>query len=251
MGDTLWRNPASWRLLTLLFVLAVPIFLIASNVRWAFNDLRLYAYGFDKFNITTNTGISRDELMSAARQIRAYFNDDQEFLDVRVELGGVERSVFNRREVLHMRDVKGLVQGVYRVQEASAVYLLAFALMGFIVWRDSFRRRLARTALWGAVATLGAVALVGLLSLLGFDRLFYTFHVLSFSNDLWQLDPYRDYLLRMFPNGFWFDATLFIGLATIVEALLIGGLSWAALWRWRKAPQRTPAVSSTTETTPG
>ena len=69
--------------------------------------------------------------------------------------------------------------------------------------------------------TLGLVALVGLGSLVGFDRLFLAFHLVSFSNDLWQLDPRRDYLIAMFPQGFFFDATMLIALAVVVEAAVL------------------------------
>ena len=31
---------------------------------------------------------------------------------------------------------------------------------------------------------------------------------LSFANDLWQLDPRTDYLVRMVPQGFWLGATV-------------------------------------------
>ena len=60
--------------------------------------------------------------------------------------------------------------------------------------------------------------LVGLGTLVGFDRLFLAFHLISFSNDLWQLDPRRDYLIAMFPQGFFLDATLLIALAIIVQS---------------------------------
>ncbi len=243
------RNPILWRILTILFVVAVPLFLIASNVRWAVNEMRLYKYGFDKFNIASNTGIPDDELMRAASQIRAYFNNGEEFLDVRVELGGVERSIYNQREILHMRDVKGLVQGVYQVQEGTGAYLLAFAVLGFALWRGGFWRRLARTARWGGAVTIGLLVLVGLLLLVGFSQVFLAFHLISFSNNLWQLDPYRDYLLRMFPEGFFLDATLFIALATTIEALLIGGVSWGAL-RWRGSTAREQVVTTRSETMP-
>ena len=52
--------------------------------------------------------------MLIARDIRDYFNSSQELLDVRVSFGGEQSALFNQGGILHMRDVKGLVQGVYR-----------------------------------------------------------------------------------------------------------------------------------------
>ena len=84
----------------------------------------------------------------------------------------------------------------------------------------------------GGAATLGLVVVVGLASLVGFDRLFLAFHLVSFSNDLWQLDPARDNLIAMYPEGFFFDATMLIALSTIVEALLLSVVPLYFLW-WR------------------
>ena len=112
-----------------------------------------------------------------------------------------------------MRDVKGLVKGVYRVSEISALYLLLFIAGGFALRRRAFLPTLGRLLRWSGGIILGLVLLVGLGSLVGFDRLFLAFHLISFSNDLWQLDPRRDYLIAMFPQGFFLDATLLIAFA--------------------------------------
>jgi hypothetical protein len=36
------------------------------------------------------------------------------------------------------------------------------------------------------------------------------------------LDPRRDYLLMLFPQGFWLDVTLRIAALTAVQAVLLG-----------------------------
>ena len=204
-----------------LFVAAVPVFLVTANVRWVIDTPLLYRYGFDKYDIAAETGIERGELLLAARQIRDYFGNDDELLDVRVVQRGVRRSIFGEREVLHMKDVKGLVRGVYLVPWLAGAYLAVFALVGLALARRKFLSRLATHAGLGGAVTLGLVVLVGLASLVGFDRLFLAFHLVSFSNDLWQLDPRHHNLILMFPQGFFFDATLWIAGSTIVEALIL------------------------------
>ena len=89
---------------------------------------------------------------------------------------------------------------------------------------------------------MGLVVVVGLGSLIGFDRLFLAFHVVSFSNDLWQLDPRTDYLIAMFPEGFFLDATLWIVGSTVLEAMVVLGLSLLFL-RWRRNPRSQPFAS--------
>jgi len=81
---------------------------------------------------------------------------------------------------------------------------------------------LGRFLLMGGAATLGVGGLVAIGSLIGgFDRLFLLFHEISFTNDFWQLNPSRDALIAMFPQGFFFDATLLIVGAIIVQSALL------------------------------
>lgn len=221
-----------------LFVIAIPLFLVTSNVRWAVNDLRLYRYGFEKYGVAEVMGIEEGELMRAARQIKDYFNTAQEPLVVRVWVEGEERRLFNEREVQHMRDVKRLVWGVYGVQGGTGLYLLVYAALGLLLHHGPFLRLLAWVVLWGCAITLAFVALVGLASLISFDALFLLFHRVSFANTLWMLDPTRDHLIMMFPEGFWFDATLFVALTTAVEALLLGAAAGVFLLSGRRSVRR-------------
>ena len=208
-----------------LFVIAVFLFLITASVTYAVNELRLYGYGFDKWDISLKTGIDRDELSSIARQIRAYFNSRTEPLDIRATIYSEERDLFNQREIIHMKDVKHLIWGVYVVGGLSLAYLLGTAALGFRRRGRSYAQPLARNLLWGSGITVGFVLAVGLAALVGFDRLFLFFHEVSFTNDFWMLDPRSDYLVILFPEGFWYDATMFVGLLAVMGAVVVGTAS--------------------------
>lgn len=192
------------------FAAAVPIFLVSTNVRMLVSAPLLYSYGFDQYDIVAATGIPRADLLDIGAQIRDYFNNDAVRLDV---------PFYNEREILHMVDVKGIVQAVYNVQAASGLFLLFFIPIGLALAPRTFPRTLFKLVGWGGAATLGIVCLAGVFSLTGFSQTFYTFHLIAFSNDLWQLDPTRDFLLMMFPEGFFFDATMVLVIATVVQAI--------------------------------
>jgi len=66
---------------------------------------------------------------------------------------------------------------------------------------------------------VGLVVLVGVLSLVDFTELWTRFHQIAFRNDLWQLDPRTDYLIMLFPEPFWFTAT--IRMATLVAVQVV------------------------------
>ena len=214
-------------ILAVLFISLVPIFLIAFSVRWVINFPLLYSYGFDQYDIPRRTGIDRAELISAGKQIRDYFNNDEEYLAVEAVVRGVRYpNIYNEREVLHMKDVKALVKGVYRVSEITGLYLLAIIIGGLAIWGRRFMPSAARLIGWGGWSTAALLVVVGLAMTVGFDRLFLAFHLISFTNDLWQLDPRRDYLIAMFPEAFFFTATvlIIISVTTLSACLIV--VSW-------------------------
>ena len=88
-----------------------------------------------------------------------------------------------------------------------------------------------------SVFTIAVVAALGVAASTGFDRLWERFHFLAFANDFWQLNPARDHLIQMFPDQFWLDVSLAIGIVTIAEALLIMSLSAAYLYATREEAQ--------------
>lgn len=222
------------------FIALVPLFLIAFNARWAINFPPLYSYGFDRYGVSDYTGIERDELIAAGKRIRDYFGDGSESLTIPATVRGVRvRNLYNEREVLHMRDVKGLVRGVYRASEISGLLIALVAAVGFAERGRAFAPVFARLLARGGGATLVLAVAVGIGAVLGFDRLFLAFHLISFSNDLWMLDPRRDYLVAMFPQGFFFDATMLIALSVVAQAALLTAVPpvASALTRGKKSPR--------------
>src|SRR4051794_27704528 len=98
------------------FFLAVPIFLLFSNVRIVALEARVYDYSFSHYDVEAVTGIDRPQLDRAAAEMVRYFEDDEPLLTTRVRIGGVEQALFSPRETLHMRDVKQLFQNVFFLQ---------------------------------------------------------------------------------------------------------------------------------------
>jgi integral membrane protein (TIGR01906 family) len=207
----------------ILFILCIPVLLVATNVRFAVNDIRLYEYGFNKYEVSQTTGLSNDELTQIAQRLINYFNSDEEFTDI---------EVFKEREVAHLKDVKGLVLLVYRLQIGTLIFVVVYIAFNFLLLRRTFWRAIARRIIWGSLATIGLIAVLGVFALVGFDELFLWFHLVSFRNDLWQLSP-DAMLLMMFPEGFFNDAALFIAGGTILEAAVIGGIAWGIL-KWKR-----------------
>ena len=233
-----------------LFIIAVPLFLITGSVAWAFNSPGLYHDGFEKYSISRISGITEGDLRQVAAELRSYFNSGDEPLHIRTRILGTEQDLFNDREVAHMKDVKRLVRGVYILALASAVYLAAIVVIGFAMQRGRFAAALAKRALWGGGLTLGLLAVFGIVALVGFDSVFLKFHQLSFANDFWQLDPRTDYLVRIFPQDFWFDATVWVAVRAITGALVltVAGAAYLVYRRYSGWQQAASGLEGARET---
>jgi integral membrane protein (TIGR01906 family) len=217
-----------------LFVSCLPALLISATVAFEFNSLRLYTGGFEKYHVSETTGLAQAELEKAARGLISYFNSDEEYISLTVEKDGQSFALFNEREIEHLKDVKALVQLNSHLLLGTAIYVGAY--VGFSLFRQ--RRKQMRRLAWGVAIgsgiSLGVILALGIGSMLNFDQLFTQFHFLAFTNELWMLDPSRDYLIMLFPPGFWFDAAVLLGQIVAGTAGTLGGVAGGYLWLARR-----------------
>jgi len=213
------------RIATVLFILAVPLFLVTANVRFAAGDSWFTKQGFRTYHVDRTTGVSFQELDAAADDIVRYFEDDRSSLRIEVTISGRETALFTEEEISHMRDVKGLMGLVYRLNEASLAVIIAY-VGAVVLWtRERSPRQLAKYSLLGVAFGLILVAGIGAFAVTGFDAAWTKFHEIAFRNDLWQLDPSKDRLIQMFPEPFWKDMTYAVGGLTVLEVLAIVSVS--------------------------
>jgi integral membrane protein (TIGR01906 family) len=211
-----------------LFICCLPVLFLTSTIYLEVNALGLYEYGFDKYEISQTTGIDRIQLRNVAQHLINYFNLREDTAQVTVVKDGEEFNLFNERELIHLNDVRGLIQLDYWVQRGAFLLMVICALALFFGFRADWRM-LVKGLFWGSCITMGLMVFLALWALFGFERFFILFHLVSFSNEFWMLDPARDYLIRLFPGGFFYDATLFGFGAIVLEALLVGGITLAVL----------------------
>ncbi len=228
---------------TLLFILAVPAALVTTNIRLMANEPRVYRYAIDEFNAVATSGIAREELLRAGAELRAYFNNDQDEVTIRVQENGEETSLFSSRETVHLKDVKSRFNMANRVQEFSIIYI-AIYIAAVVLWsREVSPRGLAIQVAIGSGAALALIGGIGVLGAVGFDSSWEDFHQIIFSNDFWRLNPTADHLIQMFPLAFWETIVFFIGLLIAAEAalLLIASLIYLGVSSRHQAARRLEA----------
>lgn len=140
--------------------------------------------------------------------------------DFLAALPGQTDPVLTPNERSHMRDVRGVFAGFYLVAIGGAVILAAAFLLA--------RGRQDRARLWRRLSRTGtAIAVVtvvgGGIGVLAFDQAFTVFHEVFFPEGYWQFDPRTSRLVQLFPDQFWSETTVAVGIAIVGLAL---GLRW-------------------------
>ena len=212
-------------LATIVFVIALPVAILTTNIRVLLNAPLVYDYAFDRYNAEETTGLSRADLDACGAELREYFNNSEPTYYCTVTENGLPTPIFSARETLHMEDVKDLVVWVNWLQMISVMFIVAYGVVFFVWSREGNLRQLAGQCLAGLLLGFIAVGAVGAVAAVGFDAAFEQFHEIAFSNDLWRLNPRTDHLIQMFPEEFWRDATFMLGAMCLIEAALIASVA--------------------------
>ncbi len=131
----------------------------------------------------------------------------------------------------HMRDVSNLVRLLIVLWLGAA----GVAVASLVVLRRD-RRAMGR-AFMASGGLVGSVAVVlAAFFAVDFDQAFLAFHEVFFPQGNFLFGPDSN-LLRLFPEGFWFEASITAGIAIILSALAV----LLAGWRLRRSGAATPA----------
>ena len=215
------------RIVSLVFILAVPLFCVLSVTRLLVLATSTYEQALIQGQAELVTGISLEQLTAVNSQIRDYllgFTSAPLWINV-VTTEGVSLSIFNEREVAHMVDVRNLMQFFWKIHDGLFVLILSSLTISFITFRNDPLLRIAVDVRLASLTGIGLFVILATLIFTGFDSAFYKFHELMFTNDLWILNEANDRLLQMYPRDFWYWATFRLAVATTVVIALMFGLS--------------------------
>jgi integral membrane protein (TIGR01906 family) len=215
---TAFQSPAAiYRLLSWLVTLLVPAALCMTAVRAMLMPLYLQyeynapgfpadPYGFTKADRLYYSNIALDYLLN---------NAGISFLgDLRFKDGS---PVYNERELHHMVDVKNTVKGALTVWVVSLVLLVVLGVWAWRGgWMDAFRAGMVRGGWLTVILLVGVLLFV----LFGFGVFFVLFHDVFFQPGTWMF-LYSDTLIRLFPERFWRDIFIIVGLLSIAGAAII------------------------------
>ena len=208
----------------------IIVLLITSFEIGIYSNFDWYEKEYEKYNVLTDLEMEMEDVVDVTREMMSYLRGDRENLEVDTVVDGEEREFFNDREKAHMVDVQRLFLGGLDLQLAASVIAIT-ALLILAFSKAEWKEMLPQSFLIGLGSFIVLAGALAAMIAKDFNKYFILFHEIFFDNDLWILDPDTDLMIRMLPEGFFFDMVIRIG--SIFVALLIAsaGISVFALWR--------------------
>ena len=224
-----------------ILIVLIPVVLTLTNVRLLLTpffpriEYRLPGFPDDPYGMTLAdrlqyTELSREYLLNNAgidfvRNFRFPPGITAPAESCPYYLDGDCNRFYNDRELKHMLDVKVVLHWVLNVwMVGGVVALLTVGLLYAFGEKAALRAGL----LGGAGLTLALLVSIVTYLLLNFNSFFTNFHRVFFEGQSW-IFLWSDSFIRLFPERFWQDTFIFIGAATIVEAVVLAAWAWYRL----------------------
>ena len=190
----------------LLLILLLIMFVILLNFRLNVFNLKFYDKEFSKLEIYNN--IPKEIAFENTKTLINYFNKDD-----KLEVG-----FFNEKEILHLKDVKHLIN-----KSIILFYLILILLIIFITINKDFSKVFFYSGILLVLIPL-------ILLFFDFNSVFIKFHEIFFNNNLWLLNPETDNLIKLFPEQFFIDFVK----KTFINSAIIGLLLFASSFSLKK-----------------
>lgn len=190
---------------------------------------KFFNYEYKMMNTAEKLGMSETSLYIATDTLLDYLKGDRNNIDLKVEVNGKQREVFDKQEKRHMVDVKNLYQDAMTLRNVSLIIILILLLL--IVYDNKKEVKEVLTYAYQRVFIVFLFALSALFfyAVSDFTTFWTSFHHIFFSNELWLLDPNTSIMINMFPEQFFFHLVFLIaGSFTIV---LLGALIYSVSYQ--------------------
>jgi integral membrane protein (TIGR01906 family) len=219
------QNRSVYVLVVFLLMISMMCFLVLSSVQFSAFNMGFYEKEFKKFSRAEAIGTTQEALLESTGKMLAYYKGQTEDPQSIVPVNGVDTPIFKDRELLHIGDVKELFKIGFFIRNLSGIAVL---LISGIIYGFWGKREFAKSILWATVLGLFMLSAILGYILLSFETSFTYFHLLTFDNDLWRLDPATENLIKMFPQEFFLDIMIRIALTFMVlcAVLIIASLIW-------------------------
>lgn len=223
------KDRVQWAAGVILAFAVIAAVLITSFEIAMYSDFRVYQKEYEKYDVLSELDMTMDDAMYVTREMMAYLRGERDTLSVVTTVEGKEQDFFNEQDRFHMGEVRDLFIGGLNIRLGACV-IAVLCLAFLIAVRADIRRILSRSYVAALGITAAVAAVIGLAAVIDFNAVFVQFHHIFFDNDQWIFDPASDYMIRMLPEGLFYDFVMRIGgiflgilLILLILSLLFGG----------------------------
>lgn len=232
------------RISGILFALCLLVVLLVNAFDYCiYYRTDFYEETFDKYGVPSYASMEMPEVLRVSDYLINYLKGKEETLTTfRAVVNGEERLFYSEREILHMEDVKTLfLIGIWvrRICIGGAAIALAVLWLTHRHFKQRLPvdsaishssdsrtglfilRTLARCMIGTFLAFAAAAGILAAVIASNFNKAFIAFHHLFFSNDLWLLDPEKDWLIRLLPERFFLDMAVDIFTVFTVSVIVV------------------------------
>jgi len=201
-------------------ILTIFICLITSIEIAAYSNFGFYQKEYEKYNVLDQLDMEMEDVMDVTVYMMAYLRGEEEVLSIEKKIEGEVQDFFHEQDRFHMREVRELFLGGITLRRMACILLIVFCIILFVT-KEAWYVMLAGIF----QKTLGVffVVAVGLSAVIitNFSKCFDIFHKIFFDNDLWIFDAKTDFMIRMLPEGFFYDMVIRIGVIFIISLILL------------------------------
>ena len=200
------------------FIILLAVQSVAFSTNFYFKQYRLLKIGL-------NAGVSLTEYQQLSQLLWDYYlgrNNSPQYLTVTIH---GDQKLYKDHELAHLADVKHLFQLGLHLRNLAAIMVASSIVVITLVEPAKAVTLIGKAVTTACACTATILTLLLTTIWLNFDKAFTYFHHLSFNNLLWQLDPAKDNLIKLFPEQFFFNAAMAIYFRSIVVLIAIGSIS--------------------------
>lgn len=193
------------------------------------SQYRFYEREYKKYQVADSLNMTMDNIMDVTDQMMAYLIGKKAELSVITDVDGETQDFFNEQDRFHMGEVKDLFLEGLKIRNIMLVAVLLILIL--LAARKADLIKLLPRAYFVTLGITGVITVVlGGLFASDFDKYFRIFHEIFFDNDQWMFDPATDYMIRMLPEGFFYDFVFRIGGFFVGSLAVLGVVSAACIF---------------------
>lgn len=203
----------------------IAALLITSFEIAMYSDFDVYRYEYEKYDVLSDLDMNMDDVMYVTHEMMNYLRGKGDTLSVMTTVEGQEQDFFNEQDRFHMGEVRDLFIGGLNIRFGACIAAV-LCILFLIITRADIKKIIPRSY-WIALGIIGtAVLFLGIAAVVDFDSVFVQFHHIFFDNDLWIFDPAEDYMIRMLPEGLFYDMVMRIGAVFVASLVVLLALSF-------------------------